>query len=76
MSWLFMVETAGKSLEEIDGIFERNKGWFARSKEERTKFSLGGPESAALRMNAAARSKESCSEILDGKDERVEHVHE
>ena len=40
VSYLFMVETAGKSLEDIDGIFARNRGWIARSREERTKFCL------------------------------------
>lgn len=35
MNYLFLVETAGKSLEEMDGIFERHPGAFALSKEEK-----------------------------------------
>lgn len=35
MNYYFLVETAGKSLEEMDGIFERHPGAFATSKEEK-----------------------------------------
>uniref|UniRef100_A0A060TGY5 ARAD1D26840p n=1 Tax=Blastobotrys adeninivorans TaxID=409370 RepID=A0A060TGY5_BLAAD len=36
MNWAFMVETAGRTLEEMDGIFERHPGAFATSKEEKS----------------------------------------
>ena len=66
LSYLFMIETAGKSLEEIDGIFERNRGWIARSEEERTKLSLGGVTSAIAEKTRA--------EVLGKGDMVVEHM--
>lgn len=33
MNYLFLVETSGHTLEEMDSIFERNPGWIVRSEE-------------------------------------------
>lgn len=67
MNYLFMVETAGHTLEEMDGIFERHRGIFAFSEEERKVGSSFGLDEESLVVEGSSTGYE--------KDEKPEAQH-